>query len=148
MVPGLQATNVVMMQNNALDLARVADIVGRDRTFFGFPGVGGYRRDDGAISYVEIPRQPTTLGQRGGQEEVVAEVLKSAGFAVATTADMEGWLKTHGVLSPRCAPLSIPVAGMRSSSRLTGNEWPRWSGPRVRDSAPWPARRWRSSRGR
>lgn len=94
---GLQAGNVVMMQNDALDLARVADIVGRDRTFFGFPGVGGYRRDDGAICYLEIPRQPTTLGRRGGQEEMVAEVFKSAGFAVATTADMEGWLKTHGV---------------------------------------------------
>ncbi len=94
---GLQASNVVMMQNDALNLPRVADVVGRNRTFFGFPGVGGYRRDDGAISYIEIPRQPTTLGQRGGQEEVVAEVFKSAGFAVATTADMEGWLKTHGV---------------------------------------------------
>jgi 2-dehydropantoate 2-reductase len=86
-----------MMQNNSLDLAQIADIAGRDRTLFGFPGLGGYRRDDGAISYIEIPQQPTTLGRQGGQEEIVAEVFKSAGFAVATTADMDGWLKTHGV---------------------------------------------------
>jgi 2-dehydropantoate 2-reductase len=104
---GVQASNVVMMQNNSLDLPRVADVVGRDRTFFGFPGVGGYRRDDGAISYIDIPQQPTTLGQRGGQEEMVAEVFKSAGFAVATTADIEGWLKTHGVfIAAMCASIN------------------------------------------
>jgi 2-dehydropantoate 2-reductase len=104
---GLQAGNVVMMQNDALDLPRVADIVGRDRTFFGFPGVGGYRRDDGAVCYLDIPQQPTTLGQRGGQEERVAEVFKSAGFAVATTDDMQGWLKTHGVfIAAMCASIN------------------------------------------
>jgi 2-dehydropantoate 2-reductase len=94
---GLQASHVVMMQNNSLDLARIADIAGRDRTLFGFPGLGGYRREDGAISYIEIPQQPTTLGRHAGQEAIVAEIFKSAGFAVATTADMDGWLKTHGV---------------------------------------------------
>ncbi len=104
---GLKASNVVMLQNNSLDLDRIADIAGRDRTLFGFPGVGGYRRDDGAISYIEIPQQPTTLGQRGGQEDVVAEVFTSAGFAVATTADMHGWLKTHGVfIAAMCASIN------------------------------------------
>ena len=93
----LQASHVVMMQNNSLELASVGDIVGRDRTLFGFPGVGGYRRDDGAIEYIEIPQQPTTLGRQQGREEIVGEVFKSAGFAVATTADMDGWLKTHAV---------------------------------------------------
>ncbi len=94
---GLQASHVVMMQNNSLDLAQIADIVGRHRTLFGFPGLGGYRQEDGAISYIEISQQPTTLGRHAGQEEIVAEIFKSAGFAVATTADMDGWLKTHGV---------------------------------------------------
>ena len=93
----LQASHMVMMQNNSLELASVGDIVGRDRTLFGFPGVGGYRRDDGAIEYIEIPQQPTTLGWQQGREEIVGEVFKSAGFAVATTADMDGWLKTHAV---------------------------------------------------
>jgi 2-dehydropantoate 2-reductase len=94
---GLRAGQVVMMQNNSLELGRTAGIVGRDRLLFGFPGVGGYRRDDGAISYIEIPQQPTTLGRQHGRENLAGAVFKSAGFAVATTADMEGWLKTHGV---------------------------------------------------
>jgi 2-dehydropantoate 2-reductase len=104
---GLKASHVVMMQNNSLELASVSDIVGRDRTLFGFPGVGGYRRDDGAIEYIEIPQQPTTLGRQQGREEVVAAVLVSAGFAVATTADMDGWLKTHAVfIVATCASIN------------------------------------------
>jgi 2-dehydropantoate 2-reductase len=93
----LRASHVLMMQNNSLELARIGGIVGRDRTLFGFPGVGGYRRDDGVIEYIEIPQQPTTLGRQQGREDAVEAVFKSAGFAVATTADMDGWLKTHGV---------------------------------------------------
>jgi 2-dehydropantoate 2-reductase len=103
----LQASHVVMMQNNSLELARIADLVGRDRTLFGFPGVGGYRRADGAIAYIKIPQQPTTLGRQAGQEELVAEVFKSSGFPVATTADMDGWLKTHGVfIAAMCASIN------------------------------------------
>jgi 2-dehydropantoate 2-reductase len=103
----LPACLVVMMQNNALDLAHISHSVGHDRTLFGFPGVGGYRREDGAISYIEIPQQPTTLGRQAGREEMVAEVFKSAGFAVATTADMDGWLKTHGVfIAAMCASIN------------------------------------------
>jgi 2-dehydropantoate 2-reductase len=103
----LQASHVVMMQNNSLERPRIADIVGRDRTLFGFPGVGGYRREDGAIEYIEIPQQPTTLGRQPGQDEVVGEVFKSAGFAVATVADMDGWLKTHAVfIAATCASIN------------------------------------------
>jgi 2-dehydropantoate 2-reductase len=104
---GLQAGLVVMMQNNSLDLAHVSDIVGRDRTLFGFPGVGGYRRDDGAISYIEIPQQPTTLGRQQGREDIAGAVFRSAGFAVGTTADMDGWLKTHAVfIAAMCASIN------------------------------------------
>src|ERR1035438_620623 len=104
---GLQARLVVMMQNNSLDLANVADTAGRDRTLFGFPGVGGYRRDDGAISYIETPQQPTTLGRQQGQEDIAGEVFRSAGFAVDTTADMDGWLKTHAVfIAAMCASIN------------------------------------------
>jgi len=103
----LQASHVVMMQNNSLERPRIADIVGRDRTLFGFPGVGGYRREDGAIEYIEIPQQPTTLGRQPGQDEVVGEVFESAGFAVATVADMDGWLKTHAVfIAAACASIN------------------------------------------
>lgn len=81
---GLPARLVVMMQNNSLDLAHVSDIVGHDRTLFGFPGVGGYRRDD-----------------------VAGAVFRSAGFAVSTTADIDGWLKTHAVfIAATCASIN------------------------------------------
>jgi 2-dehydropantoate 2-reductase len=104
---GLPARLVVMMQNNSLDLAHVSDIVGHDRTLFGFPGVGGYRRDDGAISYIEIPQQPTTLGRQQGREDVAGAVIRSAGFAVGTTADIDGWLKTHAVfIAATCASIN------------------------------------------
>jgi 2-dehydropantoate 2-reductase len=104
---GLPTRLVVMMQNNSLDLAHVSDIVGHDRTLFGFPGVGGYRRDDGAISYIEIPQQPTTLGRQQGREDIAEAVFRSAGFAVSTTADIDGWLKTHAVfIAATCASIN------------------------------------------
>ncbi len=93
----LQASSVVLMQNNSLGLTNVGDIVGRDRVLFGFPGVGGYRKDDGVIEYIEIPQQPTTLGRDQGREKIAGEVFKSAGFPVRTTTDIVGWLKTHAV---------------------------------------------------
>jgi 2-dehydropantoate 2-reductase len=96
-VAGLPATCVVLMQNNPLGSASVSGLPGGDRLLFGFPGVGGYRNDDGAIEYIEIPQQPTTLGQRQGREKTVQTALASAGFPVTTTADMDGWLKTHAV---------------------------------------------------
>ena len=118
----LQASHIVMMQNNSLELASVGDIVGRDRTLFGFPGVGGYRRDDGAIEYIEIPQQPTTLGQQRGREKTVQTALASAGFPVTTTADMDGWLKTHavfiagvGAAISTCGGDAVTLAADRSS---------------------------------
>ena len=94
---GLRASSVVMMQNNALGQAGLGDITGSGRVTLGFPGVGGYRNDDGVIEYIEIPQQPTTLGRSHGREKAAEAVFRSAGFAVATTADMDGWLKTHAV---------------------------------------------------
>ena len=94
---GLRASSVVMMQNNALGQAGLGDITGSGRVTLGFPGVGGYRNDDGVIEYIEIPQQPTTLGRSHDREKAAEAVFRSAGFAVATTADMDGWLKTHAV---------------------------------------------------
>jgi 2-dehydropantoate 2-reductase len=74
---------------------------------FRLPGVGGYRRDDGAISYIEIPQQPTTLGRQQGREDIAGAAFRSAGFAVDTTADMDGWLKTHAVfIAAMCASIN------------------------------------------
>jgi 2-dehydropantoate 2-reductase len=104
---GLPARLVVMMQNNALDLARISEIVGPGRTLFGFPGVGGYRRDDGAICYIEIPQQPTTLGRQQDGGDLAGAAFRSAGFAVSTTADIGGWLETHAVfIAAACASIN------------------------------------------
>ena len=96
-VAALPADSVVLMQNNPSGAAGVGGAVSPDRLLFGFPGIGGYRRDDGAVEYIEIAQQPTTLGRSDGREKPVEELLKSAGFAVKTTDDMDAWLQTHAV---------------------------------------------------
>jgi 2-dehydropantoate 2-reductase len=92
----VDATTVLLLQNLA-DPDEVAVALGRDRVVVGFPGVGGYVAPDGAIHYLEIAQQPTTLGRNGGVEVGVREVLEAAGFAVAVTGQMPGWLRTHAV---------------------------------------------------
>lgn len=67
------------------------------RVVFGFPGIGGLRTRDGAIRFVEIAQQPTTLGRNAGLEEPLRAALSSAGFAVAVTDDMGAWMRTHEV---------------------------------------------------
>jgi 2-dehydropantoate 2-reductase len=109
-VAALPADRVVLMQNNPSGAAGIGDAVGRDRVLFGFPGVGGYRRDDGVIEYIEIAQQPTTLGRSKGREKPVEELLKSAGFAVKSTDDMDAWLKTHAVFIA-AAGASIEACG-------------------------------------
>jgi 2-dehydropantoate 2-reductase len=119
---GLRASSVVMMQNNALGQAGLGDIIGSGRVTLGFPGVGGYRNDDGVIEYIEIPQQPTTLGRSQGREKTAEAVFRSAGFAVITTADMDGWLKTHavfiagvGAAISTCGGDAVTLAADRSS---------------------------------
>jgi len=119
---GLRASSVVMMQNNALGQAGLGDITGSGRVTLGFPGVGGYRNDDGVIEYIEIPQQPTTLGRSQGREKAAEAVFRSAGFAVTTTADMDGWLKTHavfiagvGAAISTCGGDAVTLAADRSS---------------------------------
>jgi 2-dehydropantoate 2-reductase len=88
---------VVFMLNQCTDLERVRERVGADRTLFGFPGVAGYRSDDGSITYLEVRQQPNTIERRNGLERQVTDLLRSAGFAVETSEDMAGWLATHAV---------------------------------------------------
>jgi len=111
-----------MMQNNALGQAGLGDITGSGRVTLGFPGVGGYRNVDGVIEYIEIPQQPTTLGRSQGREKTAEAVFRSAGFAVITTADMDGWLKTHavfiagvGAAISTCGGDAVTLAADRSS---------------------------------
>lgn len=96
-VRAIQADRVVFLLNHPTGLAELSAAVGPERSVFGFPGVAGERIGDGAVRYLEVPQQPTTLGRRHGREEGARAALKSAGFAVALTSDMAGWLKTHAV---------------------------------------------------
>jgi 2-dehydropantoate 2-reductase len=63
----------------------------------GFPGIGG-AMDRGVTRYLRMARQPTTLAADG--PPAVAGFLAAMsrrGFAVARTADMDGWLAYHAV---------------------------------------------------
>jgi 2-dehydropantoate 2-reductase len=84
---------VVFLLNHFSGLARIRDLLGPDRVLFGFPGLGGSRAADGAIEYIQIRQQHTTLERDGS----VARMLREAGFAVDVCGDMDGWLKTHAV---------------------------------------------------
>jgi len=63
----------------------------------GFPGVGGELQGD-RVAYMRIPGQPTTLEKgNGAYLKEFSTILKAAGFPVAQTSDIDGWLAYHGV---------------------------------------------------
>ena len=75
----------------------------------GFPGIGGSRRDE-IVEYVHIPQQPTTLEAKPSQvSSRFEEVLKSRGFQIQRTSNIDGWLAYHSVLIS-----SIAMALIRS----------------------------------
>jgi 2-dehydropantoate 2-reductase len=84
----------------------LADRVGRERSAFGFPGIGGVL-DGSVVRYVQISQQPSTLGRAvGAQDQRVrqlAAVLRAAGFPVSIVRDMPAWLDAH-------AAFIVPVA--------------------------------------
>jgi 2-dehydropantoate 2-reductase len=113
-LPGLSAltaNRIVFMLNAGVDLEGIRDQVGRDRTVYAFPGVGGRRLDDGAIRYFEIPQQKTTVEHRHGAEAPVVELLRSAGFAVDLQADMAAWLQTHVVFITAVSAAVLAAGG-------------------------------------
>lgn len=91
------AEQVVFMLNQSVDLEELRSRTGRERTLFGFPGVAGYRSAEATVTYIEVPQQKTTIESRGGGERPVVELLRAAGFPVAVSDDMAGWLATHAV---------------------------------------------------
>ncbi len=96
-IAALDAERIAFMLNQCVDVERIRAQVGADRTVFTFPGVGGRHSDDGAIHYLEISQQQTTVERRGGIEMPVVELLRSAGFTLDIRAHMADWLKTHAV---------------------------------------------------
>jgi 2-dehydropantoate 2-reductase len=93
----LTADRIVFMLNQGADLQHIRAQTGSTRTVFAFPGVGGQRTDDGAIRYLEISQQKTTIEQRDRIETPIADLLRSGGFAIDLRANMKDWLQTHAV---------------------------------------------------
>jgi 2-dehydropantoate 2-reductase len=96
-IADLTAGRIALMLNQCVDLELIRQRVGSERTVFTFPGVGGQRMETGAIAYLEISQQKTTIERRHGIEAPVVDLLRSAGFALDVQADMAAWLKTHAV---------------------------------------------------
>lgn len=100
---------VVFMLNHFGGLTEIRDQLGPGRVLFGFPGLGGGHAADGAIEYIQVRQQHTTLERDGS----VAEVLREAGFAVDVCGDMDGWLKTHAVF---LTAMGAAILGARGDS--------------------------------
>ncbi|MEU7141531.1 2-dehydropantoate 2-reductase [Nocardia sp. NPDC046473] len=110
---------VVPLFNNPLGLGPLRDRFGADRVVGVFPGVGGYLEADGSVRYHRIRQQPTTVARNHGREQAVVHALTDAGFAVAVTDDMDGWLATHAVFVVAVSA-ALERAGY-SIARLTGD---------------------------
>jgi 2-dehydropantoate 2-reductase len=94
--------NVLFMTNNAAGPDAYVQALRRDRVVMGFPGAGG-AREHGVITYsLAKDAQPTTLGELDGAMTVrlgrIATTFEDAGFPVALSRDIDGWLKTHVAL--------------------------------------------------
>jgi 2-dehydropantoate 2-reductase len=96
-VARVAAERIVFTLNQFADLEELRARTGQDRTLFGFPGVAGYHSAEATVTYLEIPQQRTTIERRGGREQMVVDLFRSAGLPVEVSADMFGWLATHAV---------------------------------------------------
>lgn len=93
----------VFMVNNAAGPDAMAAALGRERVLLGFPGAGG-AVEGHVVTYRQLKKgsQPTTLGELDGSTtprlKQVANALRSAGFPVAISPNIDAWLKTHVAL--------------------------------------------------
>ncbi|MGH3249563.1 MAG: ketopantoate reductase family protein [Trebonia sp.] len=97
LVERVPAAGVAFLVNQPADPAAVLRRTGPERAVLAFPGVGGYREADGAIRYLEIPQQKTTVDDSGAAGRSLVGLLRSARLPVAVSGDMPGWLRTHVV---------------------------------------------------
>jgi 2-dehydropantoate 2-reductase len=109
-LPGLSENpnipSILFMANNPSGPQGLIDAVGRKRVLLGFPGAGGERKGE-VVRYQIVPGllQPTTIGELDGtytpRLQSIQRELRSAGFPVAISSNMDAWLKTHvAVVSP------------------------------------------------
>jgi 2-dehydropantoate 2-reductase len=94
------AKQIIFLLSLPQGIDAIAKKVGKKRVVIGFPGVGGWRKNE-AIMYSISPKfvQPTTFGTVDGTRSSdltsIIEVFKEAGFPVAINSNMDAWLKTH-----------------------------------------------------
>ena len=94
--------SVLFFGNNAAGPDAFVEALGASRVLLGFPGAAGIPRD-GAVRYLILQRrdQPTTVGELDGRDSprlrAIVSALKTAGFPVAVSRQMDAWLKTHAV---------------------------------------------------
>lgn len=114
----IKAPVVLFFGNYAGMEAELADLTGRERSIFGFPGVGG-TLDGSVVRYVQIGQQPTTLGRCagvGGQAVLqLAAALRGAGSPVPLVADMGSWLDAHAAL---VVPIAAAIRGAGGSAAV------------------------------
>jgi 2-dehydropantoate 2-reductase len=98
--------SILFMVNNPSGPQALSDAIGKERVLLGFPGAGG-ERDGETIRYRIVSGlvQPTTIGELEGEHTprllTIYRELRSAGFPVAISSNMDAWLKTHvAVVSP------------------------------------------------
>lgn len=92
--------SVMFFGNNAGGPEDMIESLGRKRVLLGFPGAAGIGQHE-RIRYLILDRreQPTTIGEIDGSKSSrmkdIANALRSAGFLVSISANMDAWLKTH-----------------------------------------------------
>jgi len=104
---------VVFLLNNPAGTQPLVEQLGAQRVILGFPVIGG-TRDGTRVRYVRIHQQPTTLGEVDGRItsrlRQLAIMLERAGFSVALSRNMDGWLKTHAVFVS-CVSAALALEG-------------------------------------
>jgi 2-dehydropantoate 2-reductase len=93
LVRAVRTTRLVFLQNAGTHLHELTQL--NSRAVFAFPGVGGTRDPGGAVRYLQVPQQHTTVGRAGGRETAVAELLRTTGMPVTVIDDMSAWLQSH-----------------------------------------------------
>ena len=87
------------------------------RIVFGFPAIGGVRKDD-VVHYITLGRMPTMLGEVDGRVTPrlhrLTMIFKQAGFTVKLSPDMQTWLQTHAITDVSIISATL-LAGKKSA---------------------------------
>jgi 2-dehydropantoate 2-reductase len=118
-----QVPTILFLHNHAGGTEQLIAAVGRKRVLLGFPGAGG-PREGLEVKYLLVRQQRTTLGEIDGavsaRVQQISEVLRTAGFPVAISQNMDAWLKTHAMfVTAVCGALYCAGADNRQLAQST-----------------------------